>query len=86
MARVFTKETYTLKDVLDIPFVATSITFDSEIFEDETQSVVRDLTSLWEDAQTYGTRFTREISDMWGGSVKVTALPLKGNRKERWYF
>lgn len=68
----------------EIKKVAEKITRNSELFGDESSSVIADLTSLSNSANELGCELTDEISDCWGGKVFVTAIPNK--RKHQWIF
>lgn len=68
----------------EIKKVAEKITRNSELFGDESSSVIAELTSLLNSANELGCELTGEISDCWGGEVSVIAIPDK--RKHQWTF
>lgn len=68
----------------EIKKVSEKITRNSELFGDESSSVIADLTSLSNSANELGCELTGEVSDYWGGKVFVTAIPDK--RKHQWIF
>lgn len=53
-----------LKNDTQISDLANKITGNSDLFGDEVSSVIAELTSLWNDATTFGCLFTREIPNM----------------------
>lgn len=75
---------FVIRNASDIKKIADAITSDSELFGDEVASVISDLSSLWDDAQRFGTTFTRSIPDMWGHTVTVSAIPT--TKKDSWSF
>ena len=68
----------------DLTKVASEITCNSELFGDEVDAVRMYLCEVLNDAEKFGTIMSREITDMWGGNVKVTAYPSK--RSSSWSF
>lgn len=73
-----------IKNASDIKTIAKAITSDSELFGDEVASVISDLSFLWDDAQKFGTTFTRTIPNMWGYTVTVSAIPT--TKRDSWSF
>ena len=59
----------------EIMATARKITVDSELFGDEVATVAAQLTELSNSANEFGCRMTGKISDCWGGTVTVTAVP-----------
>ena len=74
----------TINKNTDLCQVAQVITSNSELFCDEVDTVISQLSSLVRDAETYGCSFTRLVADGWGGSIEVTAVPLCS--KSCWVF
>lgn len=68
----------------DIKQVAMEITCDSDTYGDEVLSVIAKLGELSDSANRFGCKMEEKISDMWGGSVLVCALPDHYNHS--WLF
>lgn len=68
----------------EIVKVANKITNNSELFGDEVDSVVFQLSELSNAANKYGFDLEGEISSMWGQTVKVIAIP--NYYKHAWSF
>jgi len=68
----------------EIMSLANKLTCNSELFGDEVETVVYQLSSLSASANQYGCAFTDAVRDCWGNSVTVTAIP---NRfRDSWTF
>lgn len=68
----------------EIMSLAKDLTCNSELFGDEVEAVVCQLSSLSVSANQYGCAFTGAVRDCWGNSVTVTAIP---NRfRDSWTF
>lgn len=68
----------------EIEKVAKIITFDSELFGDETMMVIAQLVELSDTANKYGCKITDNVADGWGNYVSVTAVPDK--YRHSWSF
>ena len=68
----------------EITKIVNKFTKNSELFCDEVASVTSQLIALSNSANEFGCAMTDTISDCWGGSVIVTALPDK--RRHTWSF
>lgn len=68
----------------EIEKVASKITCNSKLFEDEVMSVTSQLVSLSNSANEFGCPIEGKISDCWGGTVIVVAMPDKF--KHSWSF
>lgn len=68
----------------EIEKIANKITSNSELFGDEVMSVTAQLVSLSNSANKYGCLMEGKISDCWGGTVTVIAMPDKF--KHSWSF
>ena len=73
-----------LQPETDLIQIAKTITSNSEIFGDEIDNVIHRLAEIRETAERFGIRYSDEIPDCWGGTVKVTAYP--STRRTRWTF
>lgn len=68
----------------EIMSLANKLTCNSELFGDEVEAVVCQLSSLSASANKYGCIFTGTVRDCWGNSITVTAIP---NRfRDSWTF
>lgn len=72
---------YTSKE---IEKMTVEITHNSELFGDECDAVTHDLSVLSQSANELGCEITDTISDWWGGSVIVTAVP--DTYRHEWTF
>ncbi len=68
----------------EIEVVASKLTCNSELFGDEVASVTAQLVLLSNSANEFGCAMEGKISDCWGSSVSVIALPNKA--KHSWEF
>lgn len=68
----------------EIEKVANKITCNSELFGDEVTSVTSQLASLSNSANEFGCPMEGKISNCWGDSVTVVAIPDKF--KHSWSF
>ena len=59
----------------EITSLAKDLTCNSELFGDEVETVVCQLSSLSASANQYGCAFTGTVHDCWGNSITVTAIP-----------
>ena len=59
----------------EIEKMTAEITHNSELFDDECDAVAHDLSVLSQSANELGCEITGIISDWWGDSVTVTAIP-----------
>ena len=72
---------YTRKEIKKL---TEKITCNSEIFGDECDAVAHDLSVLSQSANELGCEIIDTISDWWGGTVTVTAVP--DVYKHEWTF
>lgn len=78
-------ENYKLQPETDLVKVAVLITGgDSETFGDEVDNTVHRLSEIRSTAERFGVRFSAEIPDCFGGTVRVTAFP--STRRSHWSF
>lgn len=68
----------------EIKTLANRLTCNSELFGDEVISITSQLASLSNSANEFGCPIKGEISDCWGGTVTVVAMP--DVRKHSWSF
>ena len=68
----------------EIEVLANKLTCNSELFKDEVDAVICQLTSLSNSANEFGCPMEGKISDCWGSSVTVVAMPDKF--KHSWNF
>lgn len=68
----------------EIEKVANKLTCNSELFGDEIYEVTSQLISLSNSANEFGCSMEGKISDCWGNTVTVTAMP--DVRKHSWSF
>lgn len=68
----------------EIMSLANKLTCNSELFGDEVEIVVCQLSSLSASANQYGCAFTGAVRDCWGNSITVTAIP--NHFRDSWTF
>lgn len=68
----------------EINNLASELTHNSELFGDEVASVTAQLVELSNSANEFGCPIEGKISDCWGGTVTVVAMP--DMRKHSWSF
>lgn len=68
----------------EIMSLANKLTCNSELFGDEVETVVCQLSSLSASANQYGCAFTGAVRDCWGNSITVTAIP--NHFRDSWTF
>lgn len=68
----------------EIKALANKLTCNSELFGDEVCDVTSQLTSLSNFANEFGCPIEGKISDYWGSTVTVVAMPDK--RRHSWSF
>lgn len=59
----------------NINAIAKQITHNSDLFNDEVEAVIGQLTSLMNSAEEFGCAMEGTINDYWGNSVEVKAIP-----------
>lgn len=64
--------------------VANQLTCNSELFGDEVGAVVRQLMELVNSAEQFGCEMTGKVSNYWGNTYTVTAVPSV--RRDTWSF
>ena len=64
--------------------VAKQITHNSNLFGDEIEAVIGQLTSLMNSAEEFGCVMEGTVDNYWGGSVEVKAIP--DTIKREWSF
>lgn len=64
--------------------IAKQITHNSDLFGDEVEAVIGQLTSLMNSAEEFGCVMESTVNNYWGDSVKVKAIP--NTIKTEWSF
>lgn len=70
----------------EIKNLANKLTSNSELFGDEVDSVISQLSTLSNSANEFGCQIEGTICNFWGSNITVVAMPDEKNKKHSWSF